>query len=279
MLSVVSSVRGDYTAARALGEDAVTRLRKVGTWEGGVWLRIALNDIGMNSAHVGQGARGIALLEEALALVDGTGDRYLAGVHWSDLGLAVQATGDETRAERCFIEGLRLLQSVGGGWYLATSLAGLATCTIRRDPTWAARLLGAAEALRERSGQPNWPVERERDERTVLALRTLLGDEVLHHERSQGRSMVLDAVLAKATEAHANDAPVPLADPTLAAGLSQRELEVLRLLVAGQSDREIAERLFISRRTASKHVSAILDKLDVTSRGEAAARTIRDHLV
>ena len=58
MLSVVSSERGDYTAAGALGQDAVTRLRKVRTWEGGVWLRIALNDIGMNSAHAGQGARG-----------------------------------------------------------------------------------------------------------------------------------------------------------------------------------------------------------------------------
>jgi DNA-binding CsgD family transcriptional regulator len=55
-----------------------------------------------------------------------------------------------------------------------------------------------------------------------------------------------------------------------AEGLTTRELEVLRLLAAGRTDREIADTLFISPRTASKHVSAILTKLDVTSRAEAA---------
>jgi DNA-binding CsgD family transcriptional regulator len=50
---------------------------------------------------------------------------------------------------------------------------------------------------------------------------------------------------------------------------------VLRLLVEGRSDREIAEQLFISRRTASKHVEAILAKLGVRSRGAAAAEAMR----
>jgi pimeloyl-ACP methyl ester carboxylesterase/DNA-binding CsgD family transcriptional regulator len=61
--------------------------------------------------------------------------------------------------------------------------------------------------------------------------------------------------------------------------LSPREREVLRLLVAGRSDREIAERLFISSRTASKHVGNILAKLNVASRGEAAVRAMQDDLL
>jgi DNA-binding NarL/FixJ family response regulator len=60
------------------------------------------------------------------------------------------------------------------------------------------------------------------------------------------------------------------APPTGPEGLTTREIEVLRLLVAGRTDREVADTLFISPRTASKHVSAILTKLDVTSRAEAA---------
>jgi DNA-binding CsgD family transcriptional regulator len=54
-------------------------------------------------------------------------------------------------------------------------------------------------------------------------------------------------------------------------GLTAREFEVLRLVAAGRSNREIAGELFISAKTASVHVSNILSKLGVTSRGEAAA--------
>ena len=61
-------------------------------------------------------------------------------------------------------------------------------------------------------------------------------------------------------------------------GLTARELEVLRLVAAGRSNREIASELFISIKTASVHVSNILGKLGVTSRGEAAATAHRLHL-
>jgi ATP/maltotriose-dependent transcriptional regulator MalT len=62
-------------------------------------------------------------------------------------------------------------------------------------------------------------------------------------------------------------------------GLTDREFEVLRLVAAGKSNREIAGELFISAKTASVHVSNILAKLGVPSRGEAAAAAHRLHLV
>ncbi len=52
-------------------------------------------------------------------------------------------------------------------------------------------------------------------------------------------------------------------------GLTERELEVLRLIADGQTNQEIADALYISRRTAATHVSHIFGKLDVTSRAEA----------
>jgi len=54
-------------------------------------------------------------------------------------------------------------------------------------------------------------------------------------------------------------------------GLTAREIEVLRLVAAGRSNRDIAAELFISAKTASVHVSNILAKLNATSRTEAAA--------
>jgi predicted ATPase/DNA-binding CsgD family transcriptional regulator len=62
------------------------------------------------------------------------------------------------------------------------------------------------------------------------------------------------------------------------ASLTERELEVLRLLAAGHSNREIGTELFISPKTASVHVSNILAKLHAASRTEAAAIAHRDGL-
>ncbi|MFF2194471.1 AAA family ATPase [Streptomyces sp. NPDC058157] len=66
-------------------------------------------------------------------------------------------------------------------------------------------------------------------------------------------------------------APVPDTDPVEALGLTSRERDVLRLVATGSTNRQIAEELFISPKTASVHVSNILAKLGVASRGEAAA--------
>ncbi|HYJ73213.1 MAG TPA: response regulator transcription factor, partial [Actinomycetota bacterium] len=67
----------------------------------------------------------------------------------------------------------------------------------------------------------------------------------------------------------------PPPQPDGAAGLTPRELEVLRLVAAGRSNGQIAEALFISRKTASVHVSNILAKLGVHTRTEAAAEAHR----
>lgn len=68
------------------------------------------------------------------------------------------------------------------------------------------------------------------------------------------------------------DASSGTAPPPLPAGLTQREAEVLRLLAHGFSNAELATELFISRKTASVHVSSILGKLGVANRGAAGAR-------
>jgi pimeloyl-ACP methyl ester carboxylesterase/DNA-binding CsgD family transcriptional regulator len=67
-------------------------------------------------------------------------------------------------------------------------------------------------------------------------------------------------------------------DETLPAGLSEREAEVLRLLAAGRSNREIAEALSISVNTADRHVSNIFTKIGASNRAEAASFAVRNRL-
>jgi NarL family two-component system response regulator LiaR len=71
----------------------------------------------------------------------------------------------------------------------------------------------------------------------------------------------------------------PSESEILAADLTRREQEVLALLVKGMSNPEIAERLFISRATVKVHISSILSKLGVASRGEAISLAIQNKLV
>jgi DNA-binding NarL/FixJ family response regulator len=69
----------------------------------------------------------------------------------------------------------------------------------------------------------------------------------------------------------AHDTGVSRDDDVLIEALTDRETEVLELLAAGRSDRQIARELYITEKTAGHHVSHILTKLTVTRRGEAAA--------
>jgi DNA-binding CsgD family transcriptional regulator len=64
-------------------------------------------------------------------------------------------------------------------------------------------------------------------------------------------------------------------DPTVALGLTAREAEVMRLVAGGWTNQQIADALFITRKTASVHVSNILGKLGVEHRGAAAAAAHR----
>jgi DNA-binding NarL/FixJ family response regulator len=68
-------------------------------------------------------------------------------------------------------------------------------------------------------------------------------------------------------------------DPSRGTGLTPRQLEVLALIAAGLTNREIAQRLFITEKTADAHVSRILAGLGVRSRVEAATAAHRLGLV
>jgi DNA-binding CsgD family transcriptional regulator/tetratricopeptide (TPR) repeat protein len=92
------------------------------------------------------------------------------------------------------------------------------------------------------------------------------------------RSRILLEVPATVPAHPAEEPPVVAPDATNPAkilGLSAREWEVLELVAAGRSNAEIAETLYISPKTASVHVTHILDKLGVNNRVEAATIAVR----
>jgi DNA-binding NarL/FixJ family response regulator len=92
-------------------------------------------------------------------------------------------------------------------------------------------------------------------------------------------ALVRRARLTGRAEAAPDEGAATVADELERLGLTAREAEVLRLVADGLSNSQIAEELFISRKTASVHVSNILSKLGVATRVEAAALAHRRGLI
>jgi DNA-binding NarL/FixJ family response regulator len=159
---------------------------------------------------------------------------------------------------------------VGGDTVTAWVAALAATGEMNEPHPHAYALLRHGEALAEAGDAPAATAEvREALElarRMGAAPLVELANEVIRRGRLTG---VGDRTAAPVGEATALDE----------LRLTARELEVLRLVADGHSNGEIAERLFISRKTASVHVSNILAKLGVTTRGQAAAVAHRRGLV
>jgi DNA-binding NarL/FixJ family response regulator len=80
----------------------------------------------------------------------------------------------------------------------------------------------------------------------------------------------------RAIEAFVSEVSPPEADGGSPTGLSQRELEVLRLLAAERSNQQIADELVISLNTVRRHVSNVFDKTGAANRAQAAVYA-KDH--
>ena len=140
------------------------------------------------------------------------------------------------------------------------------------------RFQQAASLADRMQGRPMVAMSREGQARALLALdrpgdrqqAIALLDEVTVTARVLGIRGLAERAATLATAATAASRA-----PAWPAGLTGREVEVLRLIAAGQSNRAIAQALFISPNTVLHHVSSIFAKLGVANRAEAAAYAIR----
>lgn len=94
-----------------------------------------------------------------------------------------------------------------------------------------------------------------------------------------GESLISAAVGAKLFERLRADDRRTAVERQVYTGLSQREIEILKLLAGGKQNAEIAQDLFISPNTVRNHISNILAKLQMSNRIEAAAYAIRNRMV
>jgi non-specific serine/threonine protein kinase len=235
-------------------------------------------------------------LEAALAAWRAEGTRGNTAIVLRELGRAALGQGDRAAARaylaESLAEGLALAREraryavVGVAAAALEDFAGLAAAEAR--PTRAARLAGAAAAVRRDVDAPPGPGEAELLERKLAPARRALGPERYAAAWAAGRALPLEAAVAyaleEATEAAAAGSP-PAASPRGRAGhicspdgLSTREAEVLGLLAAGRTNREMAAALGLSPKTVERHLANIYAKIGARNRAEAATYALRHGL-
>jgi predicted ATPase/DNA-binding CsgD family transcriptional regulator len=283
-VGLVGIHQGDYERAIALHEEALGLVQTLGdALPGPPFLAtVCLHNLGAAAYGLGEHASAAAYFEEALARVRDLGHSSLALVALAGLGNVARDQGDYVRSAELYREGLEQSWTRGNKRITAYTLAGLGSIAGAHDqPELATRLFGAAEALLEVIGVPLMPAFRAGHERAVAAVRAALPATAFTEAWEAGRALSLKEAVA-AARAVANlphssaAATVPAAGMNL--GLTPREREVLRLLVEGRSDKEIAEVLSISSRTVGGHVTHLLTKLGVETRTAAATYAVRHGL-
>jgi predicted ATPase/DNA-binding CsgD family transcriptional regulator len=253
--------------------------------------RQAENPWGMSSALFcfadavyaqGDVAQAAIYLEEAVAIARQLGNIWGLGRRLTRLGQVAQAQQDLERAMALIQEGLAACRDAGDNWGITMALVGLAGVAGKRgEPARAARLLGAVETRRNTIGAVLWHVDRLEYEHNLAAAHAALTEEQFAAAWAQGQAMSLEDAITYAQEAveplHLLSAPQETASgppaPLEPAGLTPREIEILRLIAAGKSNQEIANELTLSVRTVERHISNIYEKIGIYGNTARAAAT------
>jgi tetratricopeptide (TPR) repeat protein len=195
-LGTVASEQGDYERAIGLSERAAELYRESGDRRGHA---LAVSNLGGIALERGEYARAEALSEQAYALFETLEDSEGMAFALVNQGFAALSEHDHARALTLLREALRRLaelefKDIIG--YCFEGLAAVLAFTGQGDA--AARLLGAAEALRESLGVELAPAERETHDQTTAAVRQGIGEERFSAEWRQGRELALDEAIAYA---------------------------------------------------------------------------------
>jgi predicted ATPase/DNA-binding CsgD family transcriptional regulator len=275
MRGLIALDRGRYDPAAHSLEEALAAARTTGRIRTQM---LALWCLGVVAAKAGEFDRAASLLEEALATAQARGVAFNIAMILSALAEVTRRRGDHRLALNRFAEALSASRSAGDPVGTFECLAGVACLAGQFGrPEAAARLAGAALALRETTGHraghlepAGWEgaavggVAGERTAAAVAAGRALPTDEAVAEALAVARALREDESLPS---------------PSELAGLSPRELEVLRLVAEGRSDPEIAAALFVSPRTVEWHVANLFRKFGLHSRAAIAAHAARHGLV
>lgn len=225
-------------------------------------LYVSLFWLGVYYCFQGQNEQAVMHLEEALSVARQQGCVLFESRILAVMGRALVGKGDFGSAESILMQGVLAAKKLKYYEIIALCFEYLGQAAwMKRRRESAGRLLGAAAALRTYVGVVYWFPDPNHP---------LITDELGRANQAAGRqldSLLPEQIVARALET----VELPFGVNGAPDGLTLRELEIAKLITRGLSNRQIAEQLYISRRTVDAHVQHILAKLDVNARAQVSA--------
>jgi predicted ATPase/DNA-binding CsgD family transcriptional regulator len=267
---------GKYQIARSLIEEALPAQQKVGDpWR----IAVIMSFLGHLEHWEQNYGRAQGTYEESLALlrkVGGTGEepRVLQGLAHARL-----QQGDLNQAHALICESVTLYKSQGKIQGLGECLIGFGALASERGmPAEAVRLLTTGATRGKSVYLALLLSEGKEYERYLAAARSQLTEHEFQQLQQEGRSQTIEEAIAYALS-------LPLASATPRnkihdefGGLTEREREIVALIVQGKRNSEIAQHLVLSKRTVEKHVANILSKLGLASRAQIVRWALEHNL-
>jgi non-specific serine/threonine protein kinase len=258
-----STAREDLAGAAERLESALSLARVMRAWH--VELTVA-NSLCAVLLVAGELDRSVEVGESGLALSQASGELWLRGYLLNYLAQANWLRGHQERSQALAREAAICKQAIDDRHGLAMVLETLAWMAAEADQhERAACLLGSAERARDEISLAVMELFRLQHERTVATTLRRLGQKAFDAAYARGRAMTIDEGVAFAVA----DKPAPKPAPVKSApdtALTPRQLEIARLIADDLTNRQIADRLFLSERTVETHITNILNKLGLNSR-------------
>jgi predicted ATPase/DNA-binding CsgD family transcriptional regulator len=209
---------------------------------------------------------------EARTLSERVGATSLSATACELLARVAIERGEWTKADALTHEALAVRFEIGAMPWLPQSLDRLAQVAAGLEShVEAARLLGAADRARRDLGLARWPPDQPLIEELEWNLQSQLGPEEYGASWSEGEATPLNEAIGWARRARGSRKRPSSGWESL----TPTELQLVELVAQGLTNPQVAERMFISRGTAKVHLEHVFKKLDLHSRSELVALSLR----
>jgi predicted ATPase/DNA-binding CsgD family transcriptional regulator len=250
-LGTVNLTHGENSLAQLQIQESLEQCREQRNKEGIAWSLLMLALLLLTENNL---SKVMSLLEESLVLFNTISNKQGRARALILMGELMSKQGKYVAARSFLEESLVLLKKVGSRQFIAQSLLKLAsTAAIQGDA----------------------PAARTYYEESLAIIKDLTIETGLAASLEDFRKVYLSQEHLESRHPHA----LSHSAPTYPAGLTAREVEVLRLVANGLTNAQIAQQLVISTRTVNAHMRSIYNKLEISSRTAATRFAIDHHLL